>query len=297
MIAHVAGGGEVVRQIPGWNLSGTASALIYTAVFAPVIYLGARMVDRLNMVLISGVVFFYLGFVAVSVGSVKWELLSHGHWGKAALALPILFTAFTYQVIIPTLMSYMDRDVRKVRLAIVLGSAIPLLVYALWQFVILGIVPAESLREAAELGQNAVTPLERFVDSSWIVTSSRWFAFFALTTSFVPLALSFFDFLADGLKWKKTGSHKAVLCLIVFGLPAFIAILYPNIFLVALGYAGGISCAFLFGLMPPVMAWVGRYRMHMPAETRQLPGGKPVLAVIMFFAAVILAGEILQQVL
>jgi len=297
MIAHVAGGGEVVRQIPGWNLGGTASAIVYTIVFAPVIYLGARMVDRLNMVLISGVVFFYLGFVAVSVSSVKWELLSHGNWGKAALALPILFTAFTYQVIIPTLMSYMERDVKKVRLAIVLGSSIPLLVYVLWQFVILGIVPSQNLHEAAQLGQNAVTPLEQFVDSSWIVTSSRWFAFFALTTSFVPLALSFFDFLADGLKWKKTGAHKVALCAVVFGVPTFIAVLYPNIFLVALGYAGGISCAFLFGLMPPVMAWIGRYRMHMPAQTRQLPGGKPALAVLMFFAAVILAGEILQQIL
>ncbi len=74
-----------------------------------------------------------------------------------------------------------------------------------------------------------------------------------------------------------------------------IAILYPNIFLVALGYAGGISCAFLFGLMPPVMAWVGRYIKRYPQEERQLPGGKPLLAGLIVFAFLILVGEVLQQ--
>jgi tyrosine-specific transport protein len=269
-------------------------------VFAPVIYLGARSVDRLNMALISGVIFFYLGFVAVSVGSVQLELLGHGNWGKATLALPILFTAFTYQVIIPTLMTYMERNVRKIRLAIVLGSSIPLLIYLVWEFLILGIVPpdgANGLKEAALLGQNAVSPLKHFVKSEWILTFSHWFAFFALTTSFIPLALSFFDFLADGLKWKKTGSHKLALCALVFGIPTFIAILYPNIFLVALGYAGGISCAFLFGLMPPVMAWVGRYIKRYPDNVHQLPGGKPVLIALMLFASLILICEVFQQAL
>jgi tyrosine-specific transport protein len=300
MIAHVAGGGDILRQIPGWNLSGPLSAIIYTLVFAPVIYLGARSVDRLNMVLLSGVIFFYLGFVMVSASSVQVSLLSYKDWGKATLALPILFTAFTYQVIIPTLMTYMERNARKIRLAILLGSSIPLLVYLIWEFLILGIVPPEGangLKEAAALGHNAVSPLKHFVKSEWILTFSHWFAFFALTTSFIPLALSFFDFLADGFKWKKTGSHKLALCALVFGIPLVIAILYPNIFLVALGYAGGISCAFLFGLMPPVMAWVGRYVLKLPQNEYRFPGGKPTLVALMIFALCILASEVVQQAL
>ncbi len=299
MIAHVAGGGEILRQIPGWPLPSWASAILYTAVFAPVVYLGASSVDRLNLFLISGVIFFYLGFVLVSMSSVQLDLLRYANWGKATLALPILFTAFTYQVIIPTLMTYMERNVRKVRLAILFGSAIPLVIYLIWQLLILGIVPPEGpngLMAAATSGQNAVSPLKYFVKSDWILTFSHWFAFFALTTSFIPLALSFFDFLADGFKWHKHGWHRTVLCLAVFGLPVIIAIVYPNIFLVALGYAGGISCAFLFGLMPPLMAWVGRYVKRYSPDTCQLPGGKPLLIVLMAFAFLILSVEIVQQI-
>jgi tyrosine-specific transport protein len=296
MIAHAAGGGSVLLDITGWNLPVWVAILIYSAVLAPVVYLGAHSVDRLNMFLISGVVICYFGFVGVSIGLVDFNLIQYANWGKAWMALPILFTAFTYQVIIPTLMTYMERNVKKIRLAIFLGSSIPLVIYLLWEFVILGIIPPEGpggLIEAAAQGQNAIGPLKELVPQVFRI--GKYFAFFALTTSFIPLALSFFDFLADGMKWEKKGISRMALTAIVFGVPMIIAIAYPHIFLVALGYAGGISCAFLFGLMPPILAWVGRYIKRYPQERCQLPGGKAVLVALMAFAMLILIGEVVQQ--
>jgi len=299
MIAHVAGGGEVFREITGFaHLPDWIATIFYTAIFAPIVYLGAHSVDRLNLFLISGVVLCYLAFLGVSIGSVNVHLLSYANWGKSWFALPVLFTAFTYQVIIPSLMTYMERNVKKIRLAIFFGSAIPLVIYLVWEFLILGIVPHEGpsgLTEAGRLGQNAVGPLRYFVQNPIIFQIGKYFAFFALTTSFIPLALAFFDFLADGLKWKKKGSKKVFLCCLVFGIPLAIALKYPRIFLVALGYAGGVSCAFLFGLMPPFMVWIGRYIKKLPRET-QLFGGKPLLIALMAFALLILIGQVVQQI-
>ena len=158
---------------------------------------------------------------------------------------------------------------------------------------ILGIIPVGDLIQAGKQGQNAVGPLKDLIPTVFRI--GKYFAFFALTTSFIPLALSFFDFLADGLKWQKKGGRRLTLCAVVFGAPMLIAIIYPNIFLIALGYAGGISCAFLFGLMPPVLAWVGRYIKQYSQERTQLPGGKPVLVVLMICALLILAAEVVQQ--
>lgn len=294
MIAHAAGGGSVLLDITGWNLPGWLSVVIYSSAIVPIVYLGTHTVDRINMCLISGVVICYIAFLAVSLGKVDFTLLSYSHWGKAWLALPILFTAFTYQVIIPTLMTYMERNVKKIRLAIFFGTSLPLVIYLIWQFVILGIIPVDMLVVAGQQGQNAIGPLKDLVPQVfWI---GKYFAFFAMTTSFVPLALSFFDFLADGLKWRKKGPRRVLLCAAVFGIPVLIAILYPHIFLIALGYAGGISCAFLFGLMPPVLAWVGRYIKRYPHSHPQVWGGKPFLVCLMAFAILILIGEILQQV-
>ncbi len=295
MIAHVAGGGSILSDILGWNIPKQLSSIIYVAAIAPIVYLGAHSVDRINKILISGVVISYFAFVAVSVNQVNFHYLSYSSWSKAWLALPILFTAFTFQIIIPTLMTYMKRDVPKVRLAIFIGASIPLVIYLIWEFLILGIVPSDGLSEAARLGQNAVEPLRLYVKNSSIITIGKAFAFFALTTSFIPLALAFFDFLADGLKMEKVGMKKAGLVLAIFGIPPIFALIYPNIFLVALGYAGGISCALLFGLMPPIMAWVGRYIKRYSADSCQLPGGKPMLIILMVFAILILMGEVVQQ--
>jgi len=249
----------------------------------------------LNMFLISGVVICYIAFLAVSFNKVDLELLNHTNWEKAWLALPILFTAFTYQVIIPTLITYMERNVKKIRLAIVLGSSIPLVIYLIWEFVILGIIPASELLAASKQGQNAIGPLKTMIPE--VFSIGKYFAFFAMTTSFIPLALSFFDFMADGLKWEKKGMQRAILCSSIFGIPVIIAILYPTIFLVALGYAGGISCAFLFGLMPPVLVWVGRYKKKYLMVDHQLPGGKTTLVFLMIFALLILSAEVIQQII
>lgn len=293
MIAHAAGGGAVLLDITGWSLPNWLAVALYSSVLAPVVYLGARSVDRLNIVLMSGVILSYIAFLYVSFEHVDFELLSYANWGKAWYALPILFTAFTYQVIIPTLITYMNRDVTKIRLAIFVGSSIPLVIYLIWEFVILGIIPSEELMEAAKNGQNAIGPLKQLIPQVFKI--GKYFAFFTMTTSFIPLALSFFDFLADGLKWEKKGVRRAMLSAAVFGIPMVFAIIYPNIFLIALGYAGGISCAFLFGLMPPLLAWVGRYIKQYPQERAQLPGGKPVLAALMSFAGLILLLELIQS--
>lgn len=59
--------------------------------------------------------------------------------------------------------------------------------------------------------------------------------------------------------------------------------LYPNIFLLALSYAGGIGCALLLGLIPVLMVWSGRYRLKLDKTHRQLPGGKPILVLLALF--------------
>ncbi len=299
MIAHVVGGGSVVSEITGGSAPSWLSMLIYVVIFSPVVYLGTKWVDRLNITLMLGVAATYFLFIAVSYKHVDIHLLSRSDWSKAWIALPVLFTAFTFQVIIPTLMTYMERNVKKVRLSIILGTSIPLLVYLIWEFLILGIVPADGpngLTEAARKGWNAVMPLKELVRSPILFATGKAFAFFTMTTSYIALSLAYLDFLADGLKVQKKGLKKVLLCLAVFIPPTLVAITYPHIFIIALSYAGGFSCAILFGLFPPVMVWVGRY-IKKYDRNPLIPGGKPFLAILILFVLVELGIEITQEIL
>jgi tyrosine-specific transport protein len=283
MIAHVAGGGNIVSEIAEGTISPLMAMVIYVIVFAPIVYLGAHSVDRMNLLLMLGLGITYFTLVGMAIKHIDIKLLSHVNWSKAWFAIPILFTAFTYQVIIPTLVTYMERNFKKVRLSIIIGSSIPLIIYLLWEFSILGILPVEGeygLVRAGELGQSAVVPLKYFLENSYLFAVGKYFAFFTMTVSYVALSLAFFDFLADGLKIKKTGYRKFLLLLLIFIPPMAISLIKPDIFISALRYAGGISIAILFGLLPPLMVWIGRYQKKLPTMPHPLFGGKPLLALL-----------------
>ncbi len=300
MIAHVSGGGSTLVDILnlsfGLAMPQSAAMIVYVLIFSPVVYLGTRSVDRFNLVMMTGVLATYVLFVIFSAGRVDVSLLKYADWSKAWPALPVLFTAFTYQLIIPTLMTYMERDVKKVRLSIILGSSIPLVIYLIWEFLILGIIPVEGLIQAKAAGETAVMPLKELLQNPWVFKIGSYFAFFVLTTSYIALSLAFLDFVSDGLKVKKEGIKKVGLCLAIFVPPMVIALIYPGIFITALEYAGGISCALLFGLLPPVMAWVGRYIKKYEHQNIQLPGGKLSLTVLMLFTFVELILQVMNQI-
>lgn len=288
MVAHVSGGGNVVAELSSGAIPYSASVLLYTLAFAPAVYLGTLWVDRLNLVLMLGIIFSYGIFVFSALPKIDTSFLVSTNFSKAWLALPVVFTAFGYQSLIPTLMSYLNRDVKKMRLALILGTSIPFCIYILWQIVVLGIVPygAEGgLADALKQGENAVSPLGRFLHNPALFSVGEAFAFFALTTSFVGISIGFVDFLADGLKVKKKGWHKLGLCALVFVLPMIISLIDPKIFLMSLNYGGGIGVALLLGAMPVLMIWSGRYFQGYTSKHKQLPGGKIVLAIMLVFIA------------
>jgi tyrosine-specific transport protein len=300
MIAHVSAGGSTLVDIClGFHVAVPLwlAMVLYVLIFAPVVYLGTRVVNRFNSFMMIGVLITYCLFILLSWGKLDFSLLAFTNWKEAWKAFPVLFTAFTYQLIIPTLMTYMNRNVKKVRLSIILGSSIPLAIYLIWEMVILGIIPACDLIRAKEAGETAIMPLRSLLGNSWIFVIGNYFAFFVLTTSYIALALAFIDFLADGLGVKKIGMRKLGLCAGIFVPPLIIALVYPGIFIVALEYVGGVSCAFLFGFLPPLMVWIGRYvKKYSGSRDRLLFGGKVVLFILMVFVGLEFVLQIMNKI-
>lgn len=286
-LAYIVGAGDLITDV----MSGTValkswqSQIIFLLLFGPFVYAGTRLVGRFNIFLMLGLGISYLAFVVLGAGHVQADLLARTDWTKLWMALPITFTAFAYQGMIPTLVSYMHRHTKMIRLAIIIGSFLPFIAYAIWQWLILGIVPAEgqhSLASALENGQNAVHPLKNILDIPGVYIVGQYFAFFALLTSFFGVTLGLVDFWADGLKLKNSSRNRFWLCLLIFIPPLIFALYYPNVFLMALDYAGGFGCALLLGLLPVLMVWSGRYKMGMAGEYK-LWGGKGLLCLLAAF--------------
>lgn len=287
LLAYIAGIGSLVNKIgeeffriaiPDWT-----GSLFFVVLFGWVVYMGTRPVDLWNRCLMIGKISAFLGLVFIGATHVQSSFLERSTPEFALYALPVLVISFGFHNMIPSLTDYLKNDLKKVRKSIIMGGLFALSIYLIWQIIVLGIVPMQGIVENYKEGNEATQALIGFLGSSWVSYFATFLAFFAILTSFLAQALSLSHFLADGLKvnWKK---HEE-LWLVVLTLlpPLFLAILFPNIFLKALNFAGGICAVILFGIMPVMMVWKGRYKQGI--ETKyQVFGGKPLLVAI-FLAA------------
>lgn len=284
ILAYYVGCGDLVSQQFSF-LTEWTGGLLFVVVAAPLLFVGPRLISPITIWFMLGLGVTYVTFISLGAQEVKPELLTYYNIPLSLIGLPIAFTAFAYQGTVPTLYNFMGRDVRRTRLAVLIGSFIPFIAYVIWQWLILGIVPVygpHSLNETLQEGGNAVMPLKYWIDDARVVVIGQFFAFFALVTSFFGVALGLQDFLADGLGIKKTVKGKIILIFALFIPPIVISYFIPNLFLTALDYAGGIGCALLLGLLPVLMVWSGRYKMGHNDKV-VLRGGKPILVILILF--------------
>jgi tyrosine-specific transport protein len=296
-VAYVVGCGNLLCELFQNSLPDWAGPLLFVALFAPFVYAGTKVIGKLNIFLMLGLGASFFAFVILGYSHVEPENLVRKDWSLSFLALPIAFTSFAYQGIIPSLITYMHHDARKTRQAILIGSFIPFLTYLLWQWLIMGIVPADGpygLTAALANGSTAIQPLKYFIDNPSIFIIAKLFAFFALVTSFFGVTLGLLDFLADGLRVEKTKQGRLLLCFGVFVPPMLIAYTHPHVFLSALDFAGGFGCALLLGLLPILMVWRGRYFLKLPS-TYSIPGGKPLLIILLLFVVFELVCETMHK--
>jgi tyrosine-specific transport protein len=302
MVAYISGIGELLsdfsQELTGVKIAPWTGSLAASALFGFMIYLGTKAVDWFNRLLMLGLIASYAFLIYLGNSHIKAEYLIHSDWSALFLVIPTMIISFGFHNMIPTLTTYLKRNVNKLRITVIVGSLIPLVIYLIWERLILGLVPVEGtggFREALSQGDMATKALKNAIGSSWVVDLAHYFAFFAIVTSFLGVALSFVDFLADGFKIKKNTRGKIILCSLVIALPFAFALIYPKVFLLALTYAGSFGAVVLFGILPAAMVWSGRYIKKIEAQ-KLLPGGKPALIAILVFAVGVIGLQIYKDI-
>ena len=297
-IAYIAASGSIVQTIlldvAGINWAPWMGSLLFTLLFGIVVLIGVVHVDYLNRMLMVGLILSYAILVFLGSQHINYEYLTHSQWKYAVISLPILVISFGFHNMIPSLAMYFEGSVSRLRMTLLLGSLIPLVIYLLWELIMLGILPPDQIPAAVDAGETATTLLHLVVGKSWINSVAQAFALFAIVTSFLTQSLSLVDFLADGLKVAKVGVSRCFLVFLTLAPPFVLAFLYPSIFLHALNLAGGICAVLLFGVMPALMVWVVRYRQRR-AVAPLIPTTRPLLLAILIVAVGIFLFELAQE--
>lgn len=240
-----------------------------------IILFGTRQVDFVNRVLVFLMMISYLSLIVLGSFQVKLEniIAPPTEMHLLFFAFPIFIVSFGFQNLIPTISHYLDYDVKKTKSALFRGSGLALLMYLVWNFIILGMISNDTINtpESSKLFLtrlfNYSTPLVSFIVNN--------FAFFAITTSILTVSLSFVNFISDESENQKNRFFYTA-CVIIP--PVIFSLLNPNIFLLALHIAGGIVTVCLFGILPVLMLWKTRYILKKKCQ-RIFPFGKVTLGI------------------
>lgn len=292
MVAYLSGMNSlIVHSVSdnfGFQLSPLISSCSLVLVFGVFLYFGTKPIDYLNRMLLFGMGSCFIALIFTLTPSIKPALLKpatfHGFW----TALPVIVTTFGYQIVIPSVRRYLKSDVRTMVITIVLGSTIPLLIYLVWEFMILGVIPIHGdhgLTEILSTGQPAIgltTSLQGLLHAEWIGTVAKFLSFFVIATSFIGVSLSLFDFLCDGFHIDRHHAGRFIMLGATFIPPIIFTLRYPGAFMAALGYAG-ILVAVLLIIIPVSMVISGRYYRNEPHIFRT-PGGLVSITLLLIFA-------------
>lgn len=245
--AYMSGGGTIIKAnidlLFDTNLGSRTAILLFSLVFSGIVIIGTHWVDWLTRGLFIAKLIFLVLLVALLFPFIRQANLLHSpiSIGLTITAIPAIFTSFGFHGSIPSIVSYLNGDKKLLKRAFILGSLLPLVIYLIWQIVVLGSLDQtrfmQILNDNAEL-KGLILSIREMSHSAHVETLFSLFAATALGTSFLGVSIGLFDYYKDVLQKKSSGWFRTSAAgLLTFIPPLLFALFYPEGFILALGYA------------------------------------------------------------
>ncbi len=290
--AYLSGGGDLVKinfHYLGITLPAWAASVIFLLIFGFIISRGIHIADKTNRVLmiLKAVIFFSVVFGLVFHFDVATISLIPQNNISASLLI-VVVTSFGFATLIPSLRSYYQTDIKKIKKIIFFGTFIPFLCYVLWATVIFAVVPysgdygLEHMSQSAHPVSELQSALSQALHIGWITQATNIFSSICIITSFLANSISLTDFIADGL-----GKKKNWLVYFIAYIPAILAVIfYQKAFLLGLSIAGTVAILQIL-ILPGLIVWFLRYSNKQKSLPYSVFGGKLLLALLILVSVVL----------
>ena len=288
--AYISGGGSLLKDLLPESFDDKVSILLFTVIFGSFIVIGTHSVDKINRVLFFVMLAAFAVVLSLMLPEIKFDNLMATPIDNALIisASPVFFTAFGFHGSIPSLNKYLDGNVKALRISILVGSAITLCAYILWQMSTHGLLTQNEflqiLKEDATLN-GLVKATLAITGSNMIAGAVKLFSTLALVTSFLGVGLGLLECIEDLLKRSfNISAGRISLGLMTFIPPLVFALFYPEGFILALGYAGQMF-AFYAVVLPVSLVWKAR-RTHTNLPYK-VWGGNLTLIIVLVLGVII----------
>ncbi|OKH31156.1 tyrosine transporter [Nostoc calcicola FACHB-389] len=300
LVAYITQGGEILGTAIAklWNLQNSlptwVGTMTFTLIFGGVMYLGReKFIEKLNTAFVAIVIVSFLGLLLLAGGQIKSSQLLIQNWSALGGAVSVMCVAMFFQNIVPVVVTQLEGDVRKIRQSIFIGSLIPLIMFLVWNAVILASISPDMVHSTSG-GKTVFDPLQILRaggGGEWLGVLVSVFSEFAIVTSFIGFVYGLLDLFKDiFLITQGDLSSRLPLYSLVLFPPMTLGTLNPSIFFTALDYTGTFSISVLGGVIPALMTWKQRQQQKNSNSINQplVPGGKATLMAMIVVALVLM---------
>ncbi|MBU1036953.1 GerAB/ArcD/ProY family transporter [Patescibacteria group bacterium] len=226
LLSYIIGGGQVLAAL--FNGNQFIFSLLFFAVAALLIYLGLTIIKKFEFLMTLFILIIIIVIILTTFKSLNFSNLTGFNWHNLFIPYGVIFFALGGSSALPQLRRVLINKEHLIKRSIIMGIAIPFLVYLIFTIIVIGI-NGFNTTEVATIG------LGKALGPAMIIFANL-FAFFCIGTSFLTLGLALKETYIYDIKLKHSLAW-FLTCLI----PLTLFLLGLNSFVKVLGWAGALG--------------------------------------------------------
>ncbi len=247
LTAYLIGEGETLHAIFQWG-EPLYYSLFFFIVGVLIVWKGMKSTGKAELILIS-----LLFLVVIFITFFSYQNLNFGNFtffdfGKIFLPYGIILFAMAGSPAIPEMQEVLGKDKQLMKKAIVVGTAIPIVLYIVFTFVILGLVGLDQFEMLAPNERIATVALSMYAHPLLGILANM-LAILSMFTSFLTLGTA----LVQVYEYDYALS-RLISMLLTFMIPLIIVIFNLTTFIAVLGITGAVAGG-LDGILITLMYW------------------------------------------
>ena len=275
--AYLIGEGMTIYTILGFG-SPLLFSLIFFTIASTIIYFGIKATGKAELFLIALLVLVVILIGTFSFKAIKLENLTTFNLGQIFVPYGVILFAFLGLAAIPEMQEELAKEKKKMKLAILIGSIVPIVIYLLFTVVVLGIIGWENF-ELLKPNERIATVALSMYSQPILGIFANLMALFAMLTSFLALGTALVEVYA--LDYKLNRKLALFLTLI---LPLLIVVFNLSTFIIILGITGAFYGG-IEGILVVLMFWkakkMGNRKPEYSLRKHYLLGGLLILMFIL----------------
>jgi tyrosine-specific transport protein len=233
LIAYIIKEGQFLSAIlsPFFGGSPLVYSIIFFGIFSILVYLGLGAIEKSELLMVLLLFLIILAISIFCMPHVNLQNLNSFEPTNFLIPYGVILFAFFGMAAIPEVKEEMKNDRKNIKKAIIIGSAIPILLYVLFAFIVVGV--SSNVTDGAILGLSQVLGYKMFM-------LGIIFGILTMATSFIAVALALKESYMFDLKLRKFTSS-TLTCFIALAIALIIIMSdIKNAFFIVLDITGAV---------------------------------------------------------